>query len=224
MFALVDCNNFYVSCERVFNPGLQNRPVVVLSNNDGCFIARSEEAKAIGLAMGDPAYKNRELLRQHNVAVYSANFPLYGDMSARVMKTLETLAPDLEIYSIDECFLDLGGFGKFNLADYAAATRKTVHRNTGIPVSIGIGATKTIAKAANRMAKKNLSLGGVCILSTAAATREALGAMAVEHIWGIGSQYCCTSSTSILLSTLPTHRRTGYRNTSTSPAQECSRS
>lgn len=189
MYALVDCNNFYVSCERVFNPALRQRPVVVLSNNDGCFIARSEEAKAIGLGMGEPAFKSRELLREHNVAVYSANFALYGDMSARVMKTLGALAPDVEIYSIDECFLDLKGFGRFELAGYAQEIRRVVGRNTGIPVSIGIGSTKTLAKAANRMAKKNPGLGGVALLLSEPDVHAALGAMEVEQIWGIGRRY-----------------------------------
>ncbi|NTU96443.1 MAG: Y-family DNA polymerase [Chlorobiaceae bacterium] len=189
MFALVDCNNFYVSCERIFNPALCGRPAVVLSNNDGCFIARSEEAKAIGLGMGAPAFKSQALLRRHNVAVYSANFALYGDMSARVMNTLATFSPDIEIYSIDECFLGLDGFGRFDLEGYAREICRTVHRHTGIPVSIGIGPTKTLAKAANRMAKKNPVLAGVAILRSEADIHAALGAMAVEHVWGIGNQY-----------------------------------
>jgi DNA polymerase V len=189
MFALVDCNNFYVSCERVFNPALCGRPVVVLSNNDGCFIARSEEAKAIGLGMGAPAFKSEALLRRHNVAVYSANFALYGDMSARVMNTLAAFSPDIEIYSIDECFLGLDGFGRFDLDAYAREIRRTVCRNTGIPVSIGIGPTKTLAKAANRMAKKNPPLAGVAILRSEADIHTALATMAVEHVWGIGQRY-----------------------------------
>jgi DNA polymerase V len=189
MFALVDCNNFYVSCERLFNPGLRGRPVVVLSNNDGCFIARSEEAKAIGLGMGAPAFKSRELLRRHNVAIYSANFSLYGDISSRVMRTLADFAPDVEIYSIDECFLDLGGFGRFDLDRYAREMRRTVEKHTGMPVSIGIGATKTLAKAASRMAKKNLALGGIALLATDSAVSEALAGMAVEQVWGIGGRY-----------------------------------
>jgi DNA polymerase V len=189
MFALVDCNNFYVSCERVFNPALCGRPVVVLSNNDGCFIARSEEAKAIGLGMGAPAFKSEGLLRRHDVAVYSANFTLYGDMSARIMNTLAGFAPDIEIYSIDECFLGFGGFGHFDLERYAQEIRRTVRRNTGIPVSIGIGPTKTLAKAANRMAKKNPNLKGLAILLSDADIHAALESIAVEHVWGIGSRY-----------------------------------
>ncbi|NTW69667.1 MAG: Y-family DNA polymerase [Chlorobiaceae bacterium] len=189
MFALIDCNNFYVSCERLFNPGLRGRPVVVLSNNDGCFISRSEEAKAIGLGMGESAFKCRELLQQHQVAVYSANFSLYGDLSARVMRTLADFAPDIEIYSIDECFLDLSGFDRFDLADYARQMRRTVEKHTGIPVSIGIGSTKTLAKAASRMAKKNSELGGVALLRSDAEVSDALSGMDVEHVWGIGARY-----------------------------------
>lgn len=189
MFALVDCNNFYVSCERVFNPALRGRPVVVLSNNDGCFIARSEEAKAIGLAMGAPAFKNRELLKRHKVVVYSANFPLYGDMSSRVMTTLADLAPDLEIYSIDEAFLDMSGFQRYDLDHYARFIRKTVTQHTGIPVCIGIAPTKTLAKVANRLAKKNPCYAGVCLLNTDKEQRAALAITQVEDIWGIGRQW-----------------------------------
>ncbi len=189
MFALVDCNNFYVSCERVFNPALEGRPVVVLSNNDGCFIARSNEAKALGLPMGGPAFKFREVLKQNRVAVHSANFPLYGDMSARVMQTLSALAPDIEVYSIDEAFLDMTGFGRFDLESYAATMRKTVRRNTGIPVCVGIAPTKTLAKVANRIAKKQPACNGVCVLRTAEAIRTALAMTPVEDIWGIGRQW-----------------------------------
>jgi DNA polymerase V len=189
MFALVDCNNFYVSCERVFNPALQGRPVVVLSNNDGCFIARSEEAKAIGLAMGAPAFKSRELLKKHKVAVFSANFALYGDMSSRVMATLSELAPDIEIYSIDEAFLDMSGFKRYNLDHYARSIRKTVRQHTGIPVCIGIAPTKTLAKVANRLAKKNPGFKGVCLLTTEQEIHAALAITQVEDIWGIGRQW-----------------------------------
>lgn len=189
MFALVDCNNFYVSCERVFNPALHGRPVVVLSNNDGCFIARSEEAKAIGLAMGAPAFKSRELLKKHKVAVFSANFALYGDMSSRVMATLSELAPDIEIYSIDEAFLDMSGFKRYDLDHYARSIRKTVRQHTGIPVCIGIAPTKTLAKVANRLAKKNPGFKGVCLLTTEQEIHAALAITQVEDIWGIGRQW-----------------------------------
>jgi len=189
MFALIDCNNFYASCERVFNPALIGRPVVVLSNNDGCFIARSEEAKALGLPMGGPAFKYRELLQKHRVSVLSANFTLYGDMSSRVMATLGELAPEIEVYSIDEAFLDFSGFRRFDTMRYAAHIRATVRRHTGIPVSIGLGPTKTLAKAANRLAKKHPRYEGVCMLSSPEKIREALAMLQVEDIWGIGRQW-----------------------------------
>jgi DNA polymerase V len=189
MFALVDCNNFYASCERVFNPALIGRPVVVLSNNDGCFIARSEEAKALGLPMGGPAFKYRELLRKHRVSVLSANFTLYGDMSSRVMATLGELAPEIEVYSIDEAFLDISGFTSFDPPRYARHIGDTVRRHTGIPVSIGIGPTKTLAKAANRLAKKDPRYKGVCMLSSPDEIRKALAILRVGDIWGIGRQW-----------------------------------
>ena len=156
MFALVDCNNFYASCERVFNPAIARRPVVVLSNNDGCIIARSNEAKAIGFKMGDPYFKTRPLIERHQVAVFSSNYTLYGDMSQRVMQTLEQFAPEVEIYSIDEAFLNLAGVPACQLAGLAQEIRRTVRQWTGIPVSVGIGPTKTLAKAANTsIAKKD---------------------------------------------------------------------
>jgi DNA polymerase V len=189
MFALVDCNNFYVSCERVFNPALNGRPVVVLSNNDGCFIARSEEAKALGLPMGGAAFKFREILRKHRVAVHSANFPLYGDISSRVMNTLAGLVPGLEVYSIDEAFLDVEGFGRIGLMEHARTIRRAVRRGTGIPVSIGIAPTKTLAKLANRMAKKNPGFEGVCMLGDMDTARQAMAAIDVGSVWGIGNRH-----------------------------------
>lgn len=189
MFALVDCNNFYVSCERVFNPALNGRPVVVLSNNDGCFIARSEEAKALGLPMGGPAFRFRDILRRHRVAVHSANFPLYGDMSSRVMNTLAGLSPAMEAYSIDEAFLDLSGFERIGLEAHARMVRRMVRRCTGIPVSIGIAPTKTLAKLANRMAKKSPDLEGVCLFDGMDAARNAMAGIGVEHVWGIGRRH-----------------------------------
>lgn len=189
MFALVDCNNFYVSCERVFDPSLNGRPVVVLSNNDGCFIARSNEAKALGLPMGGPAFKFRETLKKHRVKVFSANFPLYGDMSSRVMETLASLAPEIEIYSIDEAFLDMTGFRRFGFTEYGAMIRKTVTKHTGIPVCIGMGPTKTLAKVANRLAKKERRYNGVCLLSDEQEIQAALASLKVENIWGIGRQW-----------------------------------
>ena len=150
-FALVDCNNFYASCERVFNPSLIGRPLVILSNNDGCVIARSEEAKQLGIKMGAPAFKNEAFFRQHGVAVLSSNYALYGDMSARVMAAMRPLVSAMEVYSIDEAFLALdAAHGE----DFAREIRARVRQWTGIPVSVGIAPTKTLAKLANRLAKK----------------------------------------------------------------------
>lgn len=189
MFALVDCNNFYVSCERVFNPSLNGQPVVVLSNNDGCYIARSNEAKALGLPMGGPAFKFKETLKKHRVKVFSANFTLYGDMSSRVMTTLADLAPEIEIYSIDEAFLDMTGFKRFGFREYGTLIRKTVTKHTGIPVCIGMGPTKTLAKAANRLAKKEPRYNGVCLLANEQEIEAALASLKVDDIWGIGRQW-----------------------------------
>ncbi|NTU53867.1 MAG: Y-family DNA polymerase [Chlorobiaceae bacterium] len=189
MFALVDCNNFYVSCERVFNPGLNGRAVVVLSNNDGCFISRSDEAKALGLPMGGPAFKFRKILEEHRVAVYSANFVLYGDMSSRVMNTLAGFAPAMEVYSIDEAFVDLTGFERIGFEATARSMRRTVRRDTGIPVCIGLATTKTLAKLANRKAKKEVAFGGVCILHDREDARRAMASMEVSQVWGIGRRH-----------------------------------
>ena len=189
MFALVDCNNFYASCERVFNPALRLRPVVVLSNNDGCIIARSEEAKALGIQMGTPEFKCRLLLQTHDVAVFSSNYALYGDMSTRVMMTLAALAPEIEVYSIDEAFLDMSGFARFDLVEYGRLIRRTVRLHTGIPVCVGMAPTKTLAKMANRLAKKNPHYQGVCVLGSDAEIRTALERIRVEDIWGIGRQW-----------------------------------
>ena len=189
MFALVDCNNFYASCERAFNPALRLRPVVVLSNNDGCIIARSEEAKALGIQMGTPEFKCRDLLKKHNVSVFSSNYALYGDMSSRVMRLLGKLAPEIEVYSIDEAFLDMSSFTRFDLTDYAQHIRKTVRLHTGIPVCVGIAPTKTLAKIANRIAKKNPEYHGVCVLKSHEEIFNALERTKVEDIWGIGRQW-----------------------------------
>ena len=192
MYALVDCNNFYVSCERVFQPRLEGRPAVVLSNNDGCLISRSAEAKALGLQMGDPYFQVKSLLEQHNVAVFSSNYALYGDMSRRVMWYLSQVAPAVEIYSIDEAFLDLHGMERFlvdSLDTFARTVRANVLARTGIPTCVGIAPTKTLAKLANRLAKKRPGMGGVCYLDTDARRRWALEQVAVEDVWGIGRQY-----------------------------------
>src|SRR5690606_20201386 len=154
MYALIDCNNFYASCERVFRPDLNGRPIVVLSNNDGCVIARSNEAKDLGIPMGAPAFQYQEFFDQQGVVVFSANFPLYGDMSSRVMDILGDFSPDQEIYSIDECFLQLHGFEHFDLYEHGLAMRQGVLAATGIPISVGIAPTKALAKLANRIAKK----------------------------------------------------------------------
>ena len=152
MFALVDCNNFYASCERVFRPDLNGKPVVVLSNNDGCVIARSNEAKAIGIPMGAPAFKYQDLFSQHTVRVFSANFALYGDMSMRVMNLLAGYCPDMEVYSIDEAFLDFTGMEHLHFKEYGESIAKTIHKSTGIPISIGIAHTKALSKVPNRIA------------------------------------------------------------------------
>ena len=186
MFALIDCNNFYASCERAFNPSLNGKPVVVLSNNDGCVIARSNEAKELGIPMGAPAFEYRYLFERQQVAVFSANFELYGDMSRRVMTMLSDYSPHQEIYSIDECFLDLSGL-QVDLQEYGLAMRKQVLRGTGIPVSVGIAPTKALAKAANRIAKKfSVRTGGSYAIDTDEKRIKALKWLPVEDVWGIG--------------------------------------
>lgn len=188
-YALVDCNNFYASCERVFRPELEGRPVVVLSNNDGCIVARSNEAKALGLVTGEPYFKQRDALRQHGVTVFSSNYTLYGDMSRRVMQSLARFSPRLEVYSIDESFLDLQGFDRWDLATYAQTIRRSVEQWTGIPVSIGIGASKTLSKIANRVAKKNPALDGVCIFKDPQHIDAVLRNTAIDQVWGIGRRW-----------------------------------
>lgn len=186
IFALVDCNNFYVSCERLFDPALIGAPVVVLSNNDGCIIARSEEAKALGIAMGAAFFEARPLIRRHRVRVFSSNYPLYGDMSARVMDVLATFTPEVEIYSIDEAFLGLDGFEGRDLAAYGREMRAKIHRWVGLPVSIGIAGTKTLAKLASRVAKKSPAAGGVFDLTAMAPRRRVLADTAAGDVWGVG--------------------------------------
>lgn len=164
MFGLMDCNNFYASCERVFNPALNGRPVIVLSNNDGCVIARSNEAKALGIKMGVPAYQIKEAIHEHGIAVFSSNYTLYGDMSSRVMSILASLAPEIEIYSIDEAFINLDGINIKDLQLLGSDIVYKVARGTGIPVSLGIAPTKTLAKVANKFAKKYPAYNRVCII------------------------------------------------------------
>jgi DNA polymerase V len=188
-FALVDCNNFYASCERVFNPKLEGKPVVVLSNNDGCVIARSEEAKQIGIKMGQPAFQSEHLFKKHGVLVFSSNYSLYGDMSDRVMETLEQFTSDIEVYSIDEAFLALPYSGSDAMTDHARQIRQTVKKWTGIPVSIGIGPTKTLAKIASKIGKKNPLMKGVFNIAEHERMEEILGKFPVGDIWGVGPRY-----------------------------------
>jgi DNA polymerase V len=189
MIALIDCNNFYVSCERVFNPALQNKPVIVLSNNDGCAIARSEEAKALGIKMGAPAHLVRDVIEKNGVQVFSSNYTLYGDMSARVMQVIKEFVPTTEIYSIDEIFADLSTLKYAELATLAKEIREAVMRCTGIPVSIGIAKTKTLAKMANRYVKKTRPGEGVFCADEDWKVKDILLFTKVADIWGIGNQY-----------------------------------
>ena len=184
MYGLVDCNNFYVSCERVFNPSLRGKPVVVLSNNDGCIIARSNEAKALGIPMGAPLHLYKTLIKQNKIFTYSSNYTLYGDMSSRVMSVLNYFIPNIEIYSIDEAFLNLKNFNIQSLQDEMFKIRERIYQWTGIPVSIGIGPTKTLAKLANKIAKKNSS-NGVYILTVSTQLTHILSNMKLEDIWGV---------------------------------------
>lgn len=186
MFALVDCNAFYVSCERLFQPHLEGRPVIVLSSNDGCAIARSQEAKALGIRMGDPFFKIQELVKKHKVAVFSANFALYGDISSRVMDSLKAHSPSLEIYSIDEAFLDLCSVPDQELFSYGIHIKSIIKQWIGIPVSIGIGPTKTLAKVANHLAKGHPT---GCFMLSRENTEEVLKTLPVHKVWGIGSRW-----------------------------------
>ncbi len=187
MFALVDCNNFYASCERVFNPKLNKKPIVILSNNDGCVISRSNEAKALGIPMGAPAFKYNPLFKKNKVHVFSSNFPLYGDMSSRVMSILSTYTPNIEIYSIDEAFLELKGFENYDLEEYGKEIRKKILKWTGIPVSVGIAQTKALAKVANRISKKfDKKTKGVYVISSEEKRIKALKWLKIEDVWGIG--------------------------------------
>ena len=190
MFALIDCNNFYASCERVFNPILNGKPVVVLSNNDGCVIARSNEAKALGIPMGAPAFEFKKNFEQHNINVFSSNYALYGDMSSRVMNLLREFTPDIEIYSIDEAFLHFKGFHHFDLNNIGFQIKKKVTQGTGIPISIGFAPTKALAKVANRIAKKfDDHTQGVYSIDNEHKRIKALKWLNIEDVWGIGRQH-----------------------------------
>jgi len=187
MFALVDCNNFYASCERVFNPDLRNKPVAILSNNDGCVIARSDEAKAIGLPMGAPAFKYKQFFKEHQVQVLSSNYPLYGDMSTRVMSILQQFTPDVEVYSIDEAFLQFKGFDNYDLSLYGDKIRRRILKWTGIPTSVGIAPTKALSKVANKIARKfPEQTNGVFVIDTDKKRIKALKWIKIEDVWGIG--------------------------------------
>ncbi|MBO8459080.1 MAG: Y-family DNA polymerase [Bacteroidetes bacterium] len=190
MFALVDCNNFFCSCERVFNPQLRGKPVVVLSNNDGCVIARSNEAKALGIKMGAPYYQVRDFMQEKGVAVFSSNYILYGDMSRRVMTLLSEYTPDFAQYSIDEAFLGLDGLGEGEeLVQYARQIRERVIKGTDIPVTIGIAPTKTLAKVASKYGKNYKGYGGVCMIDTEEKRIKALRSFDVADVWGIGRRH-----------------------------------
>jgi len=188
LFALVDCNNFYVSCERVFRPDLIGKPVAVLSNNDGCIVARSQEVKNLGVKMGVPLFQVQHLVNQHNIQLFSSNYALYADMSARVMSILEEVTPSLEVYSIDEAFLDLTGVCAKDPTAYGQHIRKTVFRATGIPVCVGMGPTKVLAKLANFASKKWQMIGGVLDLSDPVRREKLMRIVPVGEVWGIGSR------------------------------------
>ena len=187
IFALIDCNAFYVSCERVFNPKLNNKPVVALSNNDGCIIARSKEAKALGIKMGVPLFKVKEIVEKENVIVFSSNYTLYADMSRRVMNIISEFAPSIEVYSIDEAFIELTNMN-VDYESYVRQMRKVILQYTGIPVSIGIASTKTLTKVANHIAKDDESLEGVCSLIQYKNLDQVLEDTNVADVWGVGRQ------------------------------------
>ncbi len=186
--ALIDVNNFYVSCERVFNPKLRNKPVVVLSNNDGCAVARSNEVKTLGVPMGAPWFKMKDLAKQHGIIALSSNYPLYADMSNRVMSILRQFSPEQEVYSIDESFLDLTNFKTKNHTNYGQVMRKRILQWTGLPVCVGIGSTKTLAKLANHCAKKQIQFNGVCDFNALSSSElnSLLNNISVGEVWGVG--------------------------------------
>ncbi|NOQ92072.1 MAG: DUF4113 domain-containing protein [Flavobacteriaceae bacterium] len=187
MFALVDCNNFYASCERVFNPSLRNKPVAILSNNDGCVISRSDEAKAIGLPMGAPAFKYKQFFKEHGIHVLSSNYPLYGDMSTRVMSIINQFTPDVEIYSIDEAFLEFKGFENYDFTSYGNEIRQRILKWTGIPTCVGIAPTKALSKVANKIARKYpKQTNGVFVIDSEEKRIKALKWIKIKDVWGIG--------------------------------------
>ena len=186
MIGLIDCNNFFVSCERVFNPSLSNRPVIVLSNNDGCAVAISNEAKSLGIKRGVPFYQIKSIVEQNNIAVLSGNMRLYGDMSSRVMATLSSIIKDIEIYSIDEAFIDMQGLNYEQLQSIGRKIVKRVKKDTGIPTSLGIAPTKTLAKIASHFAKKYSGYNEVCVIDSDEKRIKALELTQINGVWGIG--------------------------------------
>jgi DNA polymerase V len=189
MFALVDCNNFYASCERVFNPNLQNKPLAILSNNDGCVISMSDEAKKLELPFGAPIFKWEQFCKAKNITILSSNYPLYGDMSARVMNILRDFSPEIEVYSIDESFLELNGFENYNFTEYATKIRSRVLKWTGIPTCVGIAPTKALTKVANKIARSNLKQSkGIWIIDSEEKRIKALKWTKIGNVWGIGSR------------------------------------
>jgi DNA polymerase V len=189
MFGLADCNNFYVSCERVFNPSLCGKPVVVLSNNDGCVISRSNEAKIFGIKVGQPYFEIRHLVQTNNINILSSNFILYGDMSQRVMDTFRQFTPQTEVYSIDEAFFDFEGINDLDVKRLGRDIVERVKRNTGIPISLGISGTKTLAKVASKLCKQYPKLKGMCIMNRKEDIEKVLKNFPIEDVWGIGRRY-----------------------------------
>lgn len=190
LFGLADCNNFYCSCERVFHPDLRNKPVVVLSNNDGCVVARSEESKKLGIKMGVPFYQIRDMVEKNGVAVFSSNYNLYGDMSRRVMSLLSSFFPKINIYSIDEAFIDLSGMDDTNsILDVSYKAVRSIYKGVGIPISLGVASTKTLAKMASVFAKKYKGYNGVCIIDSDEKREKALKLFPIGDVWGIGRRY-----------------------------------
>ena len=183
---LCDCNNFFVSCERVFRPDLERKPVMVLSNNDGCIVARSNEVKALGIKMGTPLFQVRDLVKKHNISVFSSNYQLYGDMSARVMNILRQEVPDIEVYSIDEAFLNLDEMPLETLQPFARNLSARIRREVGIPVSIGVSPTKTLAKIASKLCKHYPALKGGCLMYRKQDVEKVLATFPAGDVWGIG--------------------------------------
>ncbi len=190
MYCLIDCNNFYASCERVFKPHLNNKPIVVLSNNDGCVVARSNESKALGVAMGVPIFQINDLVKQHNIVVCSSNYVLYGDLSNRVMNLIKEFSQDVEVYSIDEAFLKFNGYENFDLTDIGKRMHYSVKKGVGIPISVGFAPTKALAKVANKIAKKfSVRCENVYVIDTEEKRIKALKWTKIEDVWGIGRQF-----------------------------------